>query len=396
MSEWKISTINELYDFASGLSKPRDQFGFGYPFLSFKDVFYNYTLPTQLTQLVNTTEKERVSCSVKEGDVFLTRTSETQEELGISSVALKDYSNATFNGFTKRLRPKVKDVINPKFSAYYFRSPMFRALVTSMASMTTRASLNNEMLSRLTISYPSLPEQHAIAEVLSSLDDKIDLLHRNNITLEEMAETLFRQWFVEGTKEDWDVGSVNTLVNIRSGYPFKSTSFTAHGSFRLITIKNVQDGYLDLSRADYITDVPKKTPDYCLLQTGDILLSLTGNVGRCCLITTDNLLLNQRVAKLEPKNHRDWAFVYFYFRLSSTRRNLEEISKGTAQSNLSPIETGKIELSIPPEFLLSEYSKYVGPMLTKILANKTQIEELSQMRDTILPKLMSGQVRVKA
>jgi len=90
MSDWKISTIDEIYDFASGLSKPRDQFGFGYPFLSFKDVFNNYILPKQLTQLVNTTEKERVTCSVKKGDVFLTRTSETQEELGISSVALED------------------------------------------------------------------------------------------------------------------------------------------------------------------------------------------------------------------------------------------------------------------------------------------------------------------
>ncbi len=383
MNEWvegKFSDVAEVIMGQSPVGSMCNNKGIGIPLLNGPTEFTSkFPLPVQFT-----TDARKLS---KDGDLlFCVRGSTTGK---------MNWSNQVFaigRGLAA-IRHKKSEKANP-----FIKAVLVHSLDEILAGSTgsTFPNVSRTDLENLKISLPPLPEQQAIAEVLSSIDDKIDLLHRNNKTLEEMAETLFRQWFVEGAKEDWDVGSVNTLVNIRSGYPFKSTSFTAHGSFRLITIKNVQDGYLDLSRADYITDVPKKTPDYCLLQTGDILLSLTGNVGRCCLVTTDNLLLNQRVAKLEPKNHRDWAFVYFYFRLSSTRRNLEEISKGTAQSNLSPIETGKIELLIPPSYLLSEYSKYVGPLLTKILANKTQIEELSQMRDTILPKLMSGQVRVKA
>lgn len=100
-NKWKTSFLTDHYIISSGLSKPAKDFGTGYPFLSFKDIFYNYFLPDSLTQLVQSTEKERVTCSVKRGDVFLTRTSETMHELGMSSVALKDYANATFNGFAK-------------------------------------------------------------------------------------------------------------------------------------------------------------------------------------------------------------------------------------------------------------------------------------------------------
>jgi len=152
---WVETTLGELYDFSSGLSKSRDQFGQGYPFLTFKDVFYNSFLPEKLTELANTTENERVSCSVKQGDVFLTRTSETKEELGKSSVALKDYPQATFNGFTKRLRPKNQCDIDPKFIGYYLRSSLFRSTVTSMSSMTIRASLNNDILSILSRTWQS-------------------------------------------------------------------------------------------------------------------------------------------------------------------------------------------------------------------------------------------------
>jgi len=100
---WKTYKFSELFETASGLSKSRDQFGFGSPFLTFKDVFYNYFIPSELGDLANTTEKEQIRGSVKRGDIFLTRTSETLHELGMSSVALKDYPNATFNGFCKRL-----------------------------------------------------------------------------------------------------------------------------------------------------------------------------------------------------------------------------------------------------------------------------------------------------
>ena len=139
MSEWKKVKLGEIYEVHNGLSKGRQFFGSGYPFLTFSTVFNNWFLPSTLDSLVQSSEKERTACSIKRGDVFITRTSETMDELGMSSVALKDYPNATYNGFTKRLRP-ITDEIIPEYIGYYLRSKKFRGKFMAFSSMTTRAS----------------------------------------------------------------------------------------------------------------------------------------------------------------------------------------------------------------------------------------------------------------
>lgn len=199
---------------------------------------------------------------------------------------------------------------------------------------------------------------------------------------------------MEEADESWEIGNVNDLVKIQSGFAFKSSDFSDNGIYRIITIKNVQDGFLDSAKSDFLNSVPRNMPEHCLLLIGDILLSLTGNVGRCCLVDADNLLLNQRVAKLKPLNERDWAFTYIMFRQTSMRRTLEELAKGTAQANLSPIETGTLEIQIPPQKRLEYFSKEATPLIQKVLNNKLQIRTLTQLRDTLLPKLMSGEIRL--
>lgn len=160
-------------------------------------MFYNTFVPDELGDLVASTDSERVTCDIKRGDVFLTRTSETMEELGMSCVALLDVPSATFNGFTKRLRPKLKDEIAPEFAGYFFRSHWFRGEVTAMSSQSTRASLNNDMLGRLKMPLPDLATQTRIAGVLKSLDDKIEQNRRTAQALERLARAIFRAWFVD-------------------------------------------------------------------------------------------------------------------------------------------------------------------------------------------------------
>lgn len=196
-NKWPEVTLTDIYDISSGLSKPAKDFGSGYPFLAFKDVFYNTFVPSELTQLVQSNEKEQAACSIRRGDVFLTRTSETMNELGMSAVALKDYDQATFNGFSKRLRPKPNNNLHPEYVAYYLRSPKFRTEMMAFSTMSTRASLNNEMISRLKISVPPIAVQKSISWILKTLDDKIELNRQINTTLETMAQALFKSWFVD-------------------------------------------------------------------------------------------------------------------------------------------------------------------------------------------------------
>ena len=166
--EWK--KLGEVYQFSSGLSKSADQFGFGSPFLSYKAVFKNISIPSELTELVNTSAVEQGRYSIRKGDVFVTRTSESLDELGMSCAALEDYPMATFNGFTKRLRPKDLAQIDPKFSAFFFRSTLFREQIARIAVLSTRVSLNASILANIKMPVPSLEEQARIVAILDKFD----------------------------------------------------------------------------------------------------------------------------------------------------------------------------------------------------------------------------------
>ena len=156
MEEWKEYKLGEIYTVHNGLSKGGKFFGSGYPFLSFSTVFRNYFLPKDLSNLVQSTEKEQANFDIKKGDVFITRTSESADELGMSSVALRDYPLATYNGFTKRLRPKSEVEIEPKYIGYYLRSPKFRNNFYRLtSSMSTRASLSNADLLNMILPFLS-------------------------------------------------------------------------------------------------------------------------------------------------------------------------------------------------------------------------------------------------
>ena len=260
------------------------------------------------------------------------------------------------------------------------------------------------------VNIPAIDVQKKVVAILSSLDNKIRLNRRINDNLEEQAKALFKSWFVDfepfkGGKfvdsklgpipEGWSIGKVNDVVQILSGFAFKSETFVQSGPYRLITIKGVQDGYLDISGASYISKVPLKMPAYCNLEIGDILLSLTGNVGRVCIVDRPNLLLNQRVAKLQPRRDKqDLLFVYILFRQDTFKNHLLQIARGTAQLNLSPVETREISIILPPANVLLEFSKIGQYLFDKIALSNQETLRLSALPDTLLPKLMSGELSV--
>jgi len=175
--------FDELYTMSSGISSTKEQAGHGFPFVSFSTIFNNYFLPDVLPDLMQTSIKDRESCSVLEGDVFLTRTSETPDELAMSSVALKDYPNATFSGFAKRLRPINKGIVYPKYMAFYLRSPYFRKVINNNTIMTLRASFNEDMFSFLELYLPKYNEQVKIGDLLCLLEKKIQLNEKINNNL---------------------------------------------------------------------------------------------------------------------------------------------------------------------------------------------------------------------
>lgn len=232
---------------------------------------------------------------------------------------------------------------------------------------------------------------------------------RINDNLEQQAQALFKSWFVDfepfkdGEFVDselgmipkgWRVGTLSDIIHFESGFAFKSDSFCENGQYRLITIKGVQDGRLDINGAVCIDSLPSRMPNYCLLSEGDIIMSLTGNVGRCCIVDRQNLLLNQRVVKLRPVTRNNSLFVYSMFRREGFKEKLISLSRGTAQANLSPIETANLKAIIPNNDTISKFS-YLGEFVFSLLLNNIkETNVLVHLRDTLLPRLMSGELKI--
>lgn len=395
MSDWKEVKLGDILNFISKGTTPPKGVGFvdkGINYVKSDAIGYDRKLDkTKIVQINEETHQKFKRSQLAENDILF---SMAGIYLGKNAIVTKDILPANTNQALAILRLNQEEA-NPNYVSLYLSQQSMIDFINNMSGQSAQPNVNFEEIKSIEIKLPPLLEQTAIASVLSSLDDKIDLLHRQNATIEKMAETLFRQWFVEEAKEEWINGKVSDLIKILSGFAFKSSSFVESGKYRLITIKGVQDGYLELNNADKIEELPDRMPDFCKLQIGDILLSLTGNVGRCCLVDTTDLLLNQRVAKLHPINERDRAYTYFLFRQPQIKQLLEEMGKGTAQSNLSPIETSNMELITPDKEKLTEFSTIATPWLNKLLFNKKAIQTLSNLRDSLLPKLMSGEVTVE-
>lgn len=174
-AHWKVARVGVLFKLSNGLSTGGEKFGSGYPFVSYGDVYRNLVLPELGSGLVLSTEEERVSYSVRRGDVFFTRTSETVEEIGIASTCLKTIENATFAGFLIKARPTEK-VLVPEFSGFYFRSNCHRPFFIRKMNLVTRASLSQSLLSKLPVLIPPLEEQKQIYDHLSKINSKVDNL----------------------------------------------------------------------------------------------------------------------------------------------------------------------------------------------------------------------------
>ena len=171
---WEVRKLGTIGSTINGVSHDSSYFGEGEPFVSYSDVYKNYSLPKFVSGLAKSSKQERRLFSVERGDVFFTRTSETAEEIGFTSTCLETIPNAVFAGFLIRFRPNA-NVLDPNFSKYYFRAHIHRSYFVKEMNLVIRASLSQQLLKGLPILLPSLQEQYAIASYLDSKINEIDL-----------------------------------------------------------------------------------------------------------------------------------------------------------------------------------------------------------------------------
>jgi type I restriction enzyme, S subunit len=235
---------------------------------------------------------------------------------------------------------------------------------------------------------PPLPEQRAIAAVLSSLDDKIDLLQRQNKTLEAMAETLFRQWFVEEADEGWENSKLPDEFDFTMGQSPEGVSFNESGVGTPMFQGNADFGFRFPSERIYTT-APTR-----FAEPMDVLISVRAPVGaqnmalkRCCI--------GRGVSAFRYKKVKSF-YTYTFFKLRSLMTEIKQFNnEGTIFGSIGKTDFEGIDITIPPDSLIADFEKTASPMNQKVIENCIQIYTLEKLRNTILPKLMSGEVRVE-
>lgn len=304
-----------------------------------------------------------------------------------------------------------KSRIEPAFLYCALNSDDLRSQIESLVGGASQGTISLKSIRKLQVPIPPLPVQRRIASILSAYDELIENNQRRIKILEEMARSLYREWFVHfrfpghnkvkmvpsrlgPIPQDWEICPLGDLVQFKSGFAFKSGTFSADGENRLVTIKNVQDGSFNPECDSRMNERPDHLPPHCILKDGDILLSLTGNVGRVCLVYDGPFFLNQRVAKLAPTESTDRALTYCMFRETAMRVKLEQLSNGVAQQNLSPVLASKMEVARPTRELRERFSALTEAMISRMIQLYSANNNLRRTRDLLLPRLLSGAIEL--
>ncbi len=287
--------------------------------------------------------------------------------------------------------------IDKKYLLYSFVSPKFKDYLNELSGGSVVAHLNMKDIRALEFAFPPLPEQKAIASVLSSLDDKIDLLHRQNKTLEAMAETLFRQWFIEEAKEDWEVTPLSRIFDFLEGPGIRNWQYVENG-VNFINIRLIDVGEVNVNSANKISEEEAFGKyKHFMLEEGDLIVSTSGTLGKSAIIRKYHLplCLNTSVIRFRPKQDIYREFMYSYLKSRVFLEELETTASGSVQLNFGPTHLKKIDIRLPPTELIMSYHTITSEVFNKINSNFEQIQTLEKLRDTLLPKLMSGEVRVQ-
>ncbi len=395
--EWTEHTLGDIFIFKNGLNKEKGAFGQGTPIVNYTDVWKKRGLRAKdINGRVALSEKEIQTYAAKAGDVFFTRTSETIDEIGYSSVLLEDVENAVFSGFVLRARP-YNDLVHREYNQYCYSEPLMRQEIIKRSSMTTRALTSGPMLSQVAINLPSQREQSKIAEILMKWDEAIELqkqyitkiILRNDAVVDKLLSS----------KDNWKPLPLSTFVELKNGYAFKSETYINEGKYKIITIKNVKSGEFDLTECCTIDELPNNLQTHQLLSMGDIIISLTGNVGRACIVNAENCLLNQRVGKIVVKTISP-VFVYEILQTNRFVSKMKNIAQGCAQANLSNADVEDFVAFFPYDGdsldikTIDKISCILSEFRNELALQKELLNKLLLQRKTLQQYLLNGIVRV--
>lgn len=339
----------------------------------------------------------------RNGDTLMARITPCLENGKTAYVSFLDNGEVGFGSTEYIVFRSIEGVTDSKFVYYFVTSPWFRNIaIKSMVGSSGRQRVQQSVLENLEVNIPPLEEQKRIAAILGSLDDKIELNRRINANLEEQAQALFKSWFVDfepfrdgpfvdselgKIPQGWKVGDIYTYLDVIYGAPYKSALFnTDKKGYPLIRIRD-----LKTFLPQFYTEEILPNTEY--VDSGDIVAGMDAEFVPY-IWKGERGLLNQRVCKFMPK----YDYVSKYYILSLIRPTLEFVQSykvGTTVSHLGKSDIDKFKVIIPPAEIVKRFSGIVDSFHQQIIKLAKENLNLSALCDTLLPKLMAGEINVE-
>ena len=392
MSEWRECTLGDLcLDISYGFTASASLEEIGPHFLRITDIVSG-RLNWDTIPYCEIDEEKRGKYFLDEGDIVIART-------GASTGAtytwrVNDQSNTVFASYLIRYQLDKRQA-DPKFIGFLLRSRNWFLFVEGIKGGSAQPGANAKQFASYEISLPPLPEQRAIAAVLSALDDKIDLLQRQNRTLESLAQALFRHWLIDGAGADWEECSLYDAIElVGGGTPKTSEAEYWGGDIYWLSGGDIANNHKNfvVSSDKTITELGLQKSATKLLPQFSTVISARGTVGKYCLLA-EPMAFSQTSYGVKPKFEHCFFFTYLLIDHSVTE--LLSAAYGSVFDTITIRTFQNQRICVPSEAEILSFEDQITPYFQRMKLNQIQIRTLASLRDTLLPKLMSGEVRVR-
>ena len=401
---WDTATIGDFLDFKNGLNKGKEFFGYGTPIVNYTDVYRKRSLTkNDVRGKVNLTRDEIHRFDARKNDVFFTRTSETPEEVGMSSVLLDDIDDCVFSGFVLRGRPK-NDMFTPEYCKYCFTTEAVRNAITMGCTYTTRALTNGKQLSAIEIVVPSKPEQEAIAQSLTDIDELILSLEKlvakkKAIKQGAMQELLTGKRRLPGFSGKWISGKWEELLDCFSS---GATPYRGNPTFYKGSIKWVSSGELNynhiMDTLEHISTEAKEKTNLTIHPAGIFLMAITGleasGTRGSCAILDAPATTNQSCMAIYGTDKMSTEYLFHYY-VQHGDELAFQYCQGTKQQSYTAAIVKKLPIYYPEDVAeQNAIASVLTSMDNEVRALKQKLAKYRQVKQGMMQQLLTGKIRL--
>jgi type I restriction enzyme S subunit len=410
---WTIKRFEELFaePQRNGIYKTKEFHGRGQKIINMGELFGHDFISDQEMKRVELTPKELEKSLVKDGDLLFARRSLVLEGSGKCSLVVRPSEDTTFESSIIRTRLN-KNEAEPKFYYYLFRSPLGRALMSSIATQTAVSGITGSNLVQLRVPHPPLPIQRKIAAILSAYDDLIENNTRRIEILEEMARSIYREWFVKFRfpgheqvqtvdselgliPEGWKLKKLDELGSIgrgKSKHRPRNDPSLYGGDYPFVQTGEVKEALL------YITHYSQTYNEKGLAQSKlwepkTLLLTIAANIAETAILKIPACFPDSIVGFVADSEQVTPEFIKF--RIDDIKEKMQSFSRGTAQDNLSLDKIKLFYFLVPDKDYIIIFDNYTAPLFSQVHNLLLKNANLRQTRDLLLPQLISGEINIE-